>query len=486
MNQADVTPEVSRAETAASSTDAAVAALQAGRSRLPGPDALLAVAAVLSQADLVPAAAALADDLARHFRCSRVLVGLCRRGVVELVAASGGVAERLVGDTMELAAAAMDEAVQQARAVHLPADPQAPAPVRLAHEGWRQHQGGSVMSVPLVDAGVVVGALGLQWADERADLAHVASQAEHIGAFVAPVLCLLRERNLPWSDRLRRAAGRARSWWRDDIGTPARAALAVLPLAVLALLAVPLPHDVAGHARIEGEQQRTMVAPVDGFLKAAHVRPGDHVRAGQVLAEMADQDLRLDQQRWSSELAQQQNAYAVAMSRAERAQMVIAMARADQARAQLAKVESQLQRGTLTAPFDGVVIDGDLSQSIDAPLERGKPLLVLAPAERWRVVVEIDERDIAQVQPGQTGALSLASLPWQGQALTVTRVRPMARAAEGHNVFEVEAALQPGTAALRPGLEGVARLQVGQAPLAWVWTHRLVDWLRLQVWAWWS
>ena len=30
------------------------------------------------------------------------------------------------------------------------------------------------------------------------------------------------------------------------------------------------------------------------------------------------------------------------------------------------------------------------------------------------------------------------------------------------------------------------RLSVGRQPLAWTWTHRLVDWLRLQVWTLWG
>jgi multidrug resistance efflux pump len=44
------------------------------------------------------------------------------------------------------------------------------------------------------------------------------------------------------------------------------------------------------------------------------VRPGDLVKAGQVLAELAEQDLQLEHNRWASELAQHENAYAAAMA----------------------------------------------------------------------------------------------------------------------------------------------------------------------------
>jgi len=39
-------------------------------------------------------------------------------------------------------------------------------------------------------------------------------------------------------------------------------------------------------------------------------------------------------------------------------------------------------------------------------------------------------------------------------------------------------------ASLRPGLEGVGRITLGERKLAWLWTHRLFDWLRLAAWSW--
>ena len=60
----------------------------------------------------------------------------------------------------------------------------------------------------------------------------------------------------------------------------------------------------------------------------------------------------------------------------------------------------------------------------------------------------------------------------------------MAHAVEGRNVFDVETDIAADAARIRPGLEGVAKITVGEAPLAWVWSHRLVDWVRLTVWGW--
>lgn len=462
-------------------------------------------AALLSHARHAVAATALANEIATQWQCQRVLVGVRRGDAIELLAVSHGGGDALVGDSFEPVAAAMDEATQQGCAVYLPSGPDDRMPIRLAHQRWQQRQGGSVLSLPLVHAGDVIGALACEWVAVREDLGPLALQIEDAAAFAGPVLNLLYEQERPWTQRLQRALARgwARQWNRADGRRPRGliAALVALGLGLPALTLLPVDHQVAGRARVEGEQQRALAAPADGFVKAVHVRPGDTVRRGQLLVELADQDLLLDRQRWSSELAQQESAYAVAISRADRAQMVIAMARAEQARAQLAKADARLARARVVAPYDGLVIRGDLSQSIDAPVERGQPLLTVAPDDRYRIVVEIDERDVAAVRSGQHGALSLASLPWQRLPLTVTRVTPVARAADGRNVFEVEAAVadaageagEPGEAGadgsgdvVRPGLEGVARITVGERSLAWIWTHRFVDWLRLQAWTWWG
>mgnify|MGYP001178206522 FL=1 len=452
----------------------------------PASRTLLIQAAALAHLRAPVAAAAFATEVAMQFGCSRVIVGFLRASVIEPYAVSQGGGDQLTGESFELPAAAMDEVVVQGCSVYLPASSEELSRVRTAHLRWQQRQGGTVLSVPLVHLGETVGALACEWTVVRPDMASLAQQIEDMAAFCGPILSLLHERDRPWPQRFR--LGFARLWrrWRAVQDRRVHAAAIGLALALLALTALPVDYDVAGRARIEGEYQRVLVAPAEGFLKMVHVRPGDAVRTGQVLVEMAEQDLSLEQQRWASELAQQESAYAGAMARADRAQMVIAQAKAEQARSELTRTQARLQRATVVAPFDGVVIQGDLSQRLGAPLERGETLLVVAPQALYRVVVDIDERDIANVAPGQRGALSLASQPWQPLPLEVRRVTPVARAGDGRNVFEVEAALQAGAQPLRPGLEGVARVVVGREPLAWIWTHRLVDWVRVQAWNWWG
>ena len=60
---------------------------------------------------------------------------------------------------------------------------------------------------------------------------------------------------------------------------------------------------------------------------------------------------------------------------------------------------------------------------------------------------------------------------------------PVAVTKDGRNFFEVEAELEQ-SAPLRPGLRGVAKIEAGKSSIAWAWTHRLLDWMRLTLFSW--
>ena len=136
------------------------------------------------------------------------------------------------------------------------------------------------------------------------------------------------------------------------------------------------------------------------------------------------------------------------------------------------------------APFDGLVLSGDLSQLVGTPVEQGRTLFEVAPLEGFRVVLQVDDRDIARVAVGQRGELLLSSLPDQGQAFTVSSVTSVATQHDGRNVFRVEAQVEGTTTRLRPGMEGVGKVVVGERSLLWIWTHSMVDWMRLTLWSW--
>ena len=155
----------------------------------------------------------------------------------------------------------------------------------------------------------------------------------------------------------------------------------------------------------------------------------------------------------------------------------------NQAEAQLALIEEKLARTRLVAPFDGVVVAGDLSQMLGAPVEQGKVLFELAPLDAYRVMLKVDERDIA-LRRGRAARRAGADRPDRAHAAVHREaVTSVSTPQDGRNFFRVEAQLDNATAPLRPGMEGVGKVVVGERRLVWIWTHTFVDWLRIALWS---
>jgi multidrug resistance efflux pump len=299
---------------------------------------------------------------------------------------------------------------------------------------------------------------------------------------VAPVLELKRQAERSWW--LRATDAVRRGWQRRGV-RGRRIALACALIGAAMLLLLPVTFHVGAPARVEGAVQRVLAAPMDGFLRQTRVRPGDSVKKGDVLVELADQELLLEKRKWESEVVRHQNNFSLAMGRSDRGQFAINYARAAEAKAQLELVEQQLARAQVIAPMDALVIQGDLTQVIGAPVKRGDTLLTLAPKGEYRIIVEVDERDIAYVYVGQRGRLALTALPGETLNVTVQRITPVATLTrDGRNVFDVEAKLDAGSTLPRHGLQGVAKIEADRHSLAWIGARRIVDWLRLSIWSW--
>jgi len=431
------------------------------------------------------AAAAFATELALLFGCDRVSVGLSGRRHVKVEALSHTTEFRANQSLLRDIGAAMEETVWQGATLTFPLPEGAQPRVDRAHADLAQRHGSAwISTVPLVKSGRPCGAITLERnraeALSRADL----TLCENIGALLGPLLEVKRTVDKPWPGKIAAALREATAplFGPGHLGLKAGVTLALAALAAAAFISGD--YRVSAPARLEGAVQRVLVAPAEGYLKQVFARPGDRVKLGQVVAELADEDLKLEERKAQSELSQLENSYGTALVKQDRAEVAIQGAKLEQARAQLSLVQSRLQRTQVTAPFDSVVITGDLSQSLGAPVKKGEALMTLAPEHDFRVILEVDERDVADVQLGKAGSLALSALPGDTFPLEVNRITPVATTGQGRNYFEVEAKLKTQAEQLRPGLLGVGKVEAGSRSLLWIWTHRVSDWLRLTVWSW--
>ncbi|MBS1191272.1 MAG: hypothetical protein H6R10_3064 [Rhodocyclaceae bacterium] len=436
-------------------------------------------APLLEPRPLAQAAGALVSALADTLDFEQVSLGLLAHGELKVVALSHSGEPSPQGELIRALAGAMQEAIDQNASVVYPQPPEAPPRIVLAHAALAARGREGVLSIPLIHAGESIGALCLERSVPVT--AEACRAIEQLACLLAPLIDLKRRAEEPWHTRAREAL---RSGWEKPGRRLGRIGWLAGLGAALLLAFTPMAYRVGAPGRLEGAVQRVLAAPADGYLQSVQARPGDEVRAGQVLVGLAQQDLLLQSRKWEAELAQHENSAAAALARADRAQYALATARAGEAEAQLELARAELDRSRVTAPIDGIVIKGDLSQSLGAPVKRGDVLLTLAPRGAFRLMIEVDERDIGDIAPGQRGRLALSALPGEQLAFSVSRVIPIAASRDGRNFFEVEAAFDHPPAGLRPGLEGVAKIGAGTRPLGWIATHRIGEWLEMTLWSW--
>lgn len=448
--------------------------------------ALDLVALGLESRDFKSATKSVATELAHRLDCEFVAIGFVSGSHAHVAAVSHSAT---VGGRMNLVrriAAALDEAIdQEAIVLHPPASGD-DYRITLAHADLAGLlDGATVLTVPLVGDGACVGAMCFVRRAGQGFDRETIELCDSVASVIGPILEEKRQ-----NDRLILL-----KLWDSIVAQVVRLLgpgyvgrkLAMFAIAgvVAALSLAEGPHRVTSPARIEGLVQRVIVAPFDGYVATQSARAGDRVRQGAILASLDDRDLTLERLRWTTTRQQRLAEYDQALARRERAAINIIAAQIEQADAQVALLSEQLARLQLAAPFDGIVVSGDLSQSIGAAVRRGDELMRVAPLDAYRVMLNVDEVDMAHVAVGQTGHLKVASmidvlLPYRIEAIT-----PVTEARDGRNFFRVEAALELTDPGLRPGMEGVAKTEVGTRLLVRTWTDEMLTWLRLKLWAWW-
>ncbi len=245
-----------------------------------------------------------------------------------------------------------------------------------------------------------------------------------------------------------------------------------------------LPYRVEGSFILKTDDLAYMPAPFDGYIETVHVQVGDLVAPGDPLLTFDTRELLLEEStaianqyryKREAEKARAQNALA---------DMRIAQALADQATAGLELVRYHLRHAEIKAPFNGIVVEGDLKELLGAPVRKGDVLFKLARLSNLYAELKIDERDVHEVTAEHVGEIAFVSQPDLKFPIAIERVDPIALPEEEGNVFVARAKLAGEIGQWwRPGMSGVAKIDVGSRNVLWILTHRTVDFLRL--WLWW-
>ena len=422
----------------------------------------------------------LCNALAVRFDADRVSLGWMRAPYVRLTAISHVEKFDRLSAISRALEGAMEEAADQGQALVYPAEPGV-RQVQRAHESYALMQGvAAVASVPLIDGDRVVGVISLEkmqgrWsADELWELGLIAQT------------CALPLSQLHESDRWFGAR-----WWsalKGRRGAPPRHSglklAGVLGLVgLVSLFFIPWDYRIDARLTLRSKDLVFVPAPFDGYLRQVHVDMGDKVKAGQVLMQLDTRELVLEESMAQADVLRYSREAEKAQALRQLAEMQITMARRDQSASRLALIRHQLANAKVTAPQDGVVVEGELKKNLGAPLRKGDLLLKLAQTEDSYLELEIDQADVHEVQVGSRGQFALVGRPEQRYAIEIDRIDPASTLREGKNVYLARGRLQEGIAPWwRPGMGGTARIEAGERPLIWVMTHRTVRFLREFFW----
>ena len=447
---------------------------------------LKVTAMALSQSQSSEATMAVTSELASMMQCERVTIGFVENHDVHVHAISNSAHNETRHNVVKCIEAAMQEAIEQHETLLFPPESNSYYLTQEHDSLVRQHTGGSICTVPLIINEEVIGAIMFERQGEVDDFDEKTKElCEQIASLLAPILQYRRLNDRPILEKFKESS---RSLLSGVLGSGYLSVkfISVIIVASFVLMFITQwEYKVSSDAMLEGAIERVVTSPEDGFIKTANARPGDIVEVGVELATLDDRDLQLEKLKWLGKQKQVSKEYREALALHDLSQIGILRAQLSQAEAQLDILDQKLSRTVVTVPISGVIVSGDYTRALGSPVERGQVLYKVSPLEDYRIVLQVDESDVSHITVGMRGELTLSAAAEETFEMEVLKITPVSVAENGINYFQVEASLISPPKFLRPGMQGVGKISIGERQVLWIWTHKMVDWIRLKLWAWW-
>jgi biotin carboxyl carrier protein len=429
------------------------------------------------------AAMAFCNELAAQWKCERVSLGLIKGKHLRLKAMSHCEHISRKMQLIQDIESTMEECFDQQEEITFPTHADAMVIAKAASHLSQKHGPSALLSVPLYHDDHVEAVITL----ERPMTAPFDEETIH-AICMACRLCSVRLLNLRRQDRW--FGARWIESLRTGLGfvfgikhTWIKLATVLIFCGLVFLCLGKGMYRSKSSCVVEATVQQNICAPFDGFIKAVHVEVGDDLAAeSTVLAELDTADLRLklgSAQAEKTGYLKQVDAY---MRDGKTAEAQVAQADSDKVQAQIELFEFYIDQAQIKTPIQGRLVAGDLKRQIGAPVKLGDILFEVTPLDTLRAQVLVSEDQILDIKAGQSGRLATVSFPDQKIPFVVENVSPMAEVVNNRNVFKVRVQLQDTRDWMRPGMEGVAKIDIEKRRYVWIWTRKLVNWIRLKFW----
>ncbi len=444
-------------------------------------EALDLMVVINAEKKFMGAAMALCNEVATRSGCQRVSLGWIKGAYVRVQAISHLERFEKKMDSVQALEAALEEAFDQDEEIVYPR-PEGASTVVRDHEAYCKEQGVEHMvSLPVRVDEEPVGVLSCERMEPFSEL-------DVRGLRVMCDQASRRMADLKANDRWfgAKAASKLReglSWFLGVEHTFPKLLGLILAAALAFGLFGQLSYRVEGSFILRTDDLAYLPAPFEGYISEVHVNVGDIVSRGDPLLSLDTRELLLEESNALANKHRYSREAEKARAQNAPADMRIAQALVKQAEAKLDIVRYHLENADIRAPFDGVIVEGDLKELLGAPVSKGDVLFKVARLAELYAEIEVKERDLHAISEGDQGEIAFVSRPQLKFPITVERIDPVAVPKEEGNVFLVKGVFQEAPLSWwRPGMSGITKIDVGKRNVLWILTHRTVDFFRMLLW----
>ncbi len=210
-----------------------------------------------------------------------------------------------------------------------------------------------------------------------------------------------------------------------------------------------------GTASLETDADALVAAKVGGEVVELLVEEGDRVKAGDVLARLDGDRLRLEMQRAQANLRKLEQEYDRSVQLFERG--LVSSGAFEDLKYELASLRavyrlSELEYGytRIRAPIDGVVAHRHLR--LGNTITANEPAFRVTALDPLIAYIHIPEREFRRLEPGQEAELALDAIPGQVFEAFIKRISPVVDPATG--TFKVTMEVPADDPRLKPGMFG--------------------------------
>lgn len=214
-----------------------------------------------------------------------------------------------------------------------------------------------------------------------------------------------------------------------------------------------LAATIRATGRVEATGRLAVPLPVAGQVRLVGVRPGDGVRAGEVLLAMDDARPRQAVANAQDALDAAQYALTNARNdtRSDTSALVNAELRVREAQRGLDDARTALGRTLVVAPIDGTVLSVAVAERQN--YNQGQEALVLANLQTLVLNADIDELDVPRLGDNREARITFDAFPGQPVTGRLVSVAPLATNRGGRTIYEGQIAfMRPPGVDLRPGM----------------------------------